>query len=460
MLDVRPFCFEQERASNRIYKGYFETIRRSESSFTVKEVVEKIAELKLIKAMVSDSCQVLALESNLKFTDILHIDLPKKAIPSSSMIQEYDLEIPVMRARCFFPRIALIHKEVKSSMTVLERKAILKKNLAFAQRFLKSFEFIERPYKVIKSVKGYFKLPEEQRVYMPEMAVKFFAENCLRDLSVGARSLLGRGGYGSVDLVKIGQTFYAQKTLHLNEKGPEILKQLFIAETAMNMLIPSSAHLVSLAAIFEDKMFLEFAGSNTISDWVASERTLQPKQLTKYFLSIAKGVAVLHHAGFNHNDLKPNNFLFNEETDEAKLADFGLSRISRLSRNFIRTIEYMAPEVLDPAKAITTATDIWAFGMSLIEVMTKARIQFVSGASFEEKIQEMREYLGVRYMIPATYRNTFLDLPVEQQYFIRKQDPKNMLQHVVVRCLHGDPAKRINVDDLIEKLEAILLAYN
>ncbi|KAH7928694.1 kinase-like protein [Leucogyrophana mollusca] len=99
---------------------------------------------------------------------------------------------------------------------------------------------------------------------------------------------------------------------------------------------------------------------------------------------IASGLAYLHSQSppIVHGDMKGSNILINDQ-GEACLTDFGLSRIIETTgfttKNLSGTTRHLAYELLlvssDPELAsptalrVTVATDIWAFGMTALQII-------------------------------------------------------------------------------------------
>lgn len=103
----------------------------------------------------------------------------------------------------------------------------------------------------------------------------------------------------------------------------------------------------------------------------------------KFFLEISSGVQYIHGKRIIHRDLKPANILIGIDDQEAKIADFGLSKIYSMSHDDgnsstskmdkdsltsnLGTIPYVAPEVL---KSIVYSykADLYSLGIILSEM--------------------------------------------------------------------------------------------
>jgi len=94
---------------------------------------------------------------------------------------------------------------------------------------------------------------------------------------------------------------------------------------------------------------------------------------------ITKGLSYLHENSIIHGDLKGSNVLIND-VGEACLTDFGLSRILKetgfTTKSLACTLRFTAPELFNMRMpCVTEATDVWAFAMTVIEIMSE-RIPF------------------------------------------------------------------------------------
>ncbi|MFD9339762.1 protein kinase [Streptomyces sp. NPDC060028] len=103
---------------------------------------------------------------------------------------------------------------------------------------------------------------------------------------------------------------------------------------------------------------------------------LGPVQVTRIGADIASALDHVHAHGVIHHDVKPSNILLGEE-GSPHLADFGLSRtVHERSHSapdtLVGTLAYMAPEQF-LGEGASTASDIYALGMTLLEALTGHR---------------------------------------------------------------------------------------
>ncbi|MFN0079343.1 MAG: serine/threonine-protein kinase [Prosthecobacter sp.] len=91
---------------------------------------------------------------------------------------------------------------------------------------------------------------------------------------------------------------------------------------------------------------------------------------------ICKGLEQAHKAGIVHRDLKPENILIGAD-GLPRVADFGLAVTHAAPNAFASfaggpagTLTYMAPEQKVPGGAVTPATDVFALGLIIYEILS------------------------------------------------------------------------------------------
>ncbi|KAF9646896.1 kinase-like protein [Thelephora ganbajun] len=93
-------------------------------------------------------------------------------------------------------------------------------------------------------------------------------------------------------------------------------------------------------------------------------------------LGVAEGLAYLHSCNVIHGDLKGPNIMV-DESGNARITDFGLAVIARNPHSHRstfdesgRTARWCAPEILRGGQFVGRESDVFSFGMVIIEVFT------------------------------------------------------------------------------------------
>jgi hypothetical protein len=167
----------------------------------------------------------------------------------------------------------------------------------------------------------------------------------------------------------------------------------------------SHPHLVRVldAGVDGDRPFLvlELVRGTTLSE--ALGKPLPPERVAQLGAHIASALAHVHAAGVVHRDVKPGNVLV-DENGTAKLADFGIARLVDDTRHHTRTgtlvgtVAYLAPEQV-AGERVTTAVDIYALGLVLLEALTGARPY--AGTSVESALARLHRPPAIPATLPA-----------------------------------------------------------
>jgi serine/threonine-protein kinase len=99
---------------------------------------------------------------------------------------------------------------------------------------------------------------------------------------------------------------------------------------------------------------IEWATGEILDKYAKRRAPLPPDEVVTIIRQIADAVAAAHAAGIVHRDLKPENLMYDPETRNVKLLDFGIAASTdtapdeRLTRAgfFVGTLMYVAPEAL------------------------------------------------------------------------------------------------------------------
>ncbi|KAI5075473.1 hypothetical protein GOP47_0009549 [Adiantum capillus-veneris] len=214
----------------------------------------------------------------------------------------------------------------------------------------------------------------------PGLKAFSFAE--LQTATKNFRDKLGSGGFGTVYRGFAGDQEFAVKRLDRLDDG----EKQFKAEVRTLGTIQHVNLVKLLGFCYEGKhrlLVYEMAHNGSLASHLFSDNT-RAAALTwrirhKIALESARGIAYLHescHKRIIHCDIKPENILLGTSFN-VKVADFGLAKLvghefSRVLTTLRGTRGYLAPEWI-AGLPITTKTDVYSFGMTLLELISGQR---------------------------------------------------------------------------------------
>ena len=196
-------------------------------------------------------------------------------------------------------------------------------------------------------------------------------------------SLLGRGGMGEVWIAeRTGADFeqkVALKLLPMTDDDAAVARFRRERQILARLAHPRIAKLVDGGVTDEGRPWLamELVEGDDLT-LHAKKHALGVEDRLRLFAEVCDAVQFAHQNLVVHRDLKPSNVLVTK-AGEPKLLDFGIAKLLEnddrdLTRTNERpmTLEYAAPEQVR-GQAVTTATDVWALGVMLHELLTGVR---------------------------------------------------------------------------------------
>ncbi len=120
----------------------------------------------------------------------------------------------------------------------------------------------------------------------------------------------------------------------------------------------------------------EFLVNGSLKEFISKIHVIRWRVVKRWSRQILRGLEYLHsqHPLIIHRDLKCDNIFINGHTGDLRIGDLGLSTSSARTdkrMSVLGTPEFMAPELYD--EAYNEKVDIYAFGMCLLEMITKER---------------------------------------------------------------------------------------
>jgi eukaryotic-like serine/threonine-protein kinase len=197
---------------------------------------------------------------------------------------------------------------------------------------------------------------------------------------------LGRGGMGAVYLaVRDDDQFHKEvaiKTLKFDlDSGPAVVRFRYERQLLAHLEHPNIARLLDGGATEHGTPYivLEYVEGAPITEW-CEQRQLTLEQRLQLFRHVCDAVQYSHQHLIVHRDLKPGNILVTPE-GTPKLLDFGIAKLlaadapapaATATGALLMTPDYVSPEQVR-GDAVSTATDVYALGAMLYELLTGRR---------------------------------------------------------------------------------------
>ncbi|KDP44693.1 hypothetical protein JCGZ_01193 [Jatropha curcas] len=187
--------------------------------------------------------------------------------------------------------------------------------------------------------------------------------------------------------------------------------------------------------------FLHARGPDTPVDWPTRMRIAQ---------GMTRGLFYLHNnENIIHGNLTSSNVLLDENAN-AKIADYGLSRLmtAAANTNVIATagaLGYRAPE-LSKLKKANTKTDVYSLGVIILELLT--------GKSPGEAMNGVDLPQWVASIVKEEWTNEVFDLELMKDASTIGDELLNTLK-LALHCVDPSPSARPEVQQVLQQLEEI-----
>lgn len=190
--------------------------------------------------------------------------------------------------------------------------------------------------------------------------------------------VIGRGGMGEVLRAthRASGEMVAIKALHFDLAPDPAMVERFLREgEALRRL--SHPNIVRCRESFESEgrfyLILDYAGGGSLRNALRNG-PVEPSLALNWMLDIGDALTRAHRLQIIHRDIKPDNILLSED-GQARLTDFGVAHLGGAWAPLthlgtaLGTVHYMSPEACQ-GLAATPDHDLWAFGVTLYELLT------------------------------------------------------------------------------------------
>ena len=255
---------------------------------------------------------------------------------------------------------------------------------------------------------------------------------------------LGRGGMGVVLLAgRADGAFEQQAAIKLIKRGmdSDAVQARFLRERQILARLehPHIAHLLDGGVTTDGRPYfaMEYVDGQPLLHYCAQRNAALEERLG-IFLDICTAVQFAHGRLVVHRDIKPSNILVTQ-AGQAKLLDFGIAKLLDESgagatidaAHRPLTPAYAAPEQLlgDP---VTVATDVYALGGVLYELLTGRRPLAVGDAPTPEEMTKLQATID-----PATPSSVVgANVPVTARRL------RGDLDTILIKALQREPQRR------------------
>ncbi|WP_426416775.1 serine/threonine-protein kinase [Aestuariirhabdus sp. LZHN29] len=118
---------------------------------------------------------------------------------------------------------------------------------------------------------------------------------------------------------------------------------------------------------------MDYAKGSPLNRHCKPGSLLPVKTVYRIVADVADALSYAHQNKIVHRDIKPGNIMFDADSGEVKVTDFGIARISDDSQTRTGSILgsplYMSPEQIKGAK-VTGAADIYSLGVTFYQLLT------------------------------------------------------------------------------------------
>ncbi|PSS19349.1 Serine/threonine-protein kinase [Actinidia chinensis var. chinensis] len=174
----------------------------------------------------------------------------------------------------------------------------------------------------------------------------------------------------------------------------------------------------------------------------------------KIAMGAAKGLAFLHGAEkpVIYRDFKTSNILLDSDFN-AKLSDFGLAKMgpegsnTHVTTRVMGTYGYAAPEYVSTGH-LTTKSDIYSFGVVLLELLTGRRAMDKTRPKSKQNLVDWAK----PYLTSSRRLRCIIDPRLAGQYSVKGAKEMALL---ALQCVSLKPKDRPSMPAIIETLEAL-----
>ncbi|XP_050236470.1 probable serine/threonine-protein kinase PBL28 [Mercurialis annua] len=280
--------------------------------------------------------------------------------------------------------------------------------------------------------------------------------------SFSEENFLGKGGFGRVykGTLRSGEVVAIKKMELPSFKEADGEREFRVEVDILSRL--DHPNLVSLRGYCADGkhrfLVYEYLQKGNLQDHLngIGEAKMDWPMRVKVALGAARGLAYLHSSSavgipIVHRDFKSTNVLLNDNF-EAKISDFGLAKMMPegqeifVTARVLGTFGYFDPEYTSTGK-LTLQSDVYAFGVVLLELLTGRRaIDLSQGSSDQNLVLQVRHILNDRKKLRKV-----IDPELSRSSYTMESIA--MFAHLASRCVRIESSERPSITECVKELQ-------
>jgi serine/threonine-protein kinase len=260
---------------------------------------------------------------------------------------------------------------------------------------------------------------------------------------------LGHGGMATVWLARERalKRLVAIKVLDPDLGGSATFRSRFQleAETAAQLQHPNIVPIFRVGEAGGLAFYaMAYVEGESLADRLRGRTRLPHAEARRLAAEVAAALGAAHRRGIIHRDVKPQNVLLDRETGRAMVTDFGIASVAAATAKaddegrlthagmVMGTPRYMSPEQASGERALTPASDLYALGVLLYEMLS---------GEYPYRLADPPNYMLAHI--------TGTSIPL----VTRVGDVPEDLERLVHQLLAKDPADRVeSADAVVERL--------
>ena len=188
-------------------------------------------------------------------------------------------------------------------------------------------------------------------------------------------------------------------------------------------------------------ILMEYVDGPTLLEIIQKQPLLPETKIVKYMIQTAEALKNIHHYNIVHRDIKPSNILIDIQSDNVKVADFGIALAKNIFTEITEgkyrmgTYRYMSPEQFEDSNNVNYLSDIYNFGATYYHITT---------GHFP------LSYSGIPLKYGEILKN---EIPRSPNHY--RADLSSGLSKLLLKCLEKKATDRGNFEQILSELQQI-----